>query len=255
VGGRNTETVRELSARGIEAVELDVTSDASVEEAAQHILRNVDRIDVLVNNAGSAYWGVVEAFTPQLVREQYEVNVFGPLRVNRAFLPKMRERRSGLVVYVSSIVGRFTAPFIGVYASSKYALEALAETSAYELKPFGIDVSIVQPGAYVTNIGNRRVLADDEARTASYGDVADTFGQIITGLGESASERPEEVAEAILGLARREAGRRPLRLVIGGNEAAAAINGASASVSRAVLQGFGFEEFAPAVPVEEPSPA
>ncbi len=255
IAGRNAETARELSAHGIEAVELDVTSDASVESAAQKILGNVDRIDVLVNNAGSAYWGVVEAFTPDLVREQYEVNVFGPLRVNRAFLPKMRERRSGLVVYVSSVVGRFTAPFIGVYASSKYALEALAETSAYELKPFGIDVSIVQPGAYVTNIANNRVLADDEARTASYGDVVTTFGRVLTGLAESASDKPEEVAEAILDLARRQPGRRPLRRVVGGSEATGAVNSTSALVSQAVLQGFGFEAFAPAVPLDEPLPA
>lgn len=250
IGGRNATAVRELAQRNVEAVEMDVTSDASVDAAARHVFSQVDRIDVLINNAGSAYFGLVEAFTPDLAREQFDVNVFAPLRVNRAFLPKMRERKSGLVVYVSSIVGRFVTPYVGVYAASKWALEALAETSAYELKPFGIDVSIVEPGAYVTNIGNRALLADDEARTASYGEFAATFGLVASSLAEVASDRPQDVADAILAVTRREPGRRPLRVVVGGNEAAEAINRATAPVSRAVLDGFAFGEFAPAVLVD-----
>lgn len=255
VAGRNAATVSELAERGIEAIELDVTSDASVDGAAQHVLSRVDRVDVLVNNAGSAYWGVVEAFTPELVREQYEVNVFGPLRVNRAFLPKMRERGSGLVVYVSSVAGRFTTPFMGVYASSKFAIEALAETSAYELKPFGVDVSIVEPGAYVTNIGNRAVMADDVARTESYGEFGTIFAQTLTGLAGAASDKAFEVADVIVDLGRRERGHRPLRVVVGGNQAAAAINSAVAPISQAVLDGFGFGSFGIEVPPEAQAPA
>ena len=106
----------------------------------------------------------MEAFTPELIQRQFDVNVFGPMRVSRAFLPGMRERGHGLVVYVSSVVGRLTIPFGGVYASSKWALEALAETSSYELAPFGVEVAIVQPGAYGTNISNSRVGPDDAER-------------------------------------------------------------------------------------------
>ena len=77
---------------------------------------------MFVNNAGAAYFGIVEDLTPEAIEKQYDVNVFGPMRVSRAFLPGMRERRSGLVVYVSSVVGRLAMPFIGVYLSSKWAL-------------------------------------------------------------------------------------------------------------------------------------
>lgn len=253
IGGRNASIARELAALGIEAVEFDVTSNDSVDAGARQILSKVDRVDVLVNNAGSAYWGVVESFTPELVREQFEVNVFAPLRVNRAFLPKMRERRSGLVVYVSSVAARFTTPYIGVYASSKWALEALAETSAYELKPFGIDVSIVEPGAYNTNIGNRSVFGDDATRIASYGNVIGAFEKIVSDLVAVASDKPQEVAGAVLDLARREPGRRPLRVVVGGNDAVDAINGAVAPVSRAVLDAFGLGRLSPELLVDTPS--
>jgi NAD(P)-dependent dehydrogenase (short-subunit alcohol dehydrogenase family) len=110
-----------------------------------------------------------EAFTPETIQRQFDVNVFGQMRVSRAFLPAMRERRSGLVVYVTSVVGRYTFPFGGVYASSKWALEALAESSSYELGPLGVDVAIVQPTAYETNIGNSGVGPDDEQRLSGYG--------------------------------------------------------------------------------------
>ena len=90
-------------------------------------------------------FGFVEAFTPASAEAQFATNVFGPLRVNRAFLPGMRERKAGLIVYVSSVVGRVALPFGGIYTASKWALEALAEVSSYELAPFGVDIAIVQP--------------------------------------------------------------------------------------------------------------
>lgn len=244
--GRNAEVAAALRAQNIEPIELDVTSDASVEAAARHVLASAGRVDVLVNNAGAAYFGLVEAFTPQTVHAQFDVNVYGPLRVNRAFLPQMRKQRSGLLVYVSSVVGRFTTPFIGVYAASKFALEALAETTAYELRPFGIDVSIVQPGAYVTNIGSRGTVADDNARIASYGEAANGAETILTSLSQSASDQPGEVADAIVEIARLAPGTRPLRRVVGGEGSPApAINEMLAPLSRGVLEAWGLESYLP----------
>ena len=156
------------SSSGSGSSSLEITDQISVDRAAAEILA-AGPVDVLVNNAGAAYFGVVEAFAPEAIQRQFDVNVFGQMRVSRAFLPGMRERRSGLVLYVTSVVGRYTFPFGGVYASSKWALEALAESSSYELAPLGVDVAIVQPAAYETNIGNSGVSADDqEAAHSTY---------------------------------------------------------------------------------------
>ena len=204
---------------------------------------------MLVNNAGAAYFGVVEAFTPELIQQQYDVNVFGPMRVSRAFLPGMRERRSGLVVYVSSVVGRLVLPFGGVYASSKWALEALAETSSYELAPLGVDVAIVQPGAYDTNIGNSRVGPDDIAREAAYGEVTPLAANVFGALASAAAGRdPSEVAEAIFALAEQPVGTRRLRTPVPHNPAVAAINDAVAPIQREVLVNFGVGELLPKIP-------
>jgi len=239
--GRNAAPAAELRALGAEVVELDVTSDASVEQAAAKIQGATGAIDVLVNNAGTAFLGLTEAFTPQAVEQQLATNVVGPLRVNRAFLGAMRQRRKGLVVYVSSVVGRFVLPFGGVYAASKWALEALAETTSYELRPFGIDVAIVQPGAFDTNIISSMREADDEARVATYGDFAQVGLAVRNGLAESAKGNPlSAVSDAILELAKAPAGTRPLRTVIdGGRTAAGEINARIAPLQRQVLTNFG----------------
>jgi NAD(P)-dependent dehydrogenase (short-subunit alcohol dehydrogenase family) len=237
---RNAAAAADLRALGAEVVELDVTSDESVARAAETIHAAAGAVDVLVNNAGNAYFGVTEAFTPAAVEAQYATNVVGPLRVNRAFLPKMRERRQGLVVFVSSVVGRFSVPFTGIYTSSKWAIEALAETSSYELRPFGVDVAIVEPGAYETNVFASTTLADDAARVASYGDVAKIFDQLSAGLAASAQGRSaDEVATAILELANAKPGHRPLRTIVPDNGHVEAINDATAPIQRALLTDFG----------------
>jgi len=230
---RNAAPAAELRAAGINVVELDVLSDASVEAAAASIIAEAGAPDVLVNNAGSGFFGLVEGFTPATVERQYAVNVFGPLRVNRAFLPAMRERKSGLIVFVSSVVGRLVFPFNGVYASSKWALEALAEASSYELAPFGVDVAIVQPGAYPTDIFGKVVSADDTDRVASYGDLAAFSDKLVAALVKAAEGRdPGEVAELILRLANTPAGQRPLRTSVPAGGAAEAINAAVAPLQR-----------------------
>jgi NAD(P)-dependent dehydrogenase (short-subunit alcohol dehydrogenase family) len=245
---KNAQAAAELRTAGVAVVELDVTSDASVDAAAKTILTEVGAIDILVNNAGTGYFGITEAFTPDAVEAQFATNVIGPLRVNRAFLPGMREKKSGLVVFVSSVVGRFVVPFGGVYLASKWALEALAETSSYELAPFNIDVAIVEPGAYPTEIFGKTFGADDSAVVASYGDVAKLSDQVSAGLGESAQgKNPQEVADAILRIANAPAGQRPLRTSVPPNPAVEAINAATAPVQREVLEGFGLAALLPKV--------
>lgn len=247
--GRNAAAKAALESAGVRVVEMDVTEDASVEGALSAVVAEAGAVDVLVNNAGAAYFGYVEAFTPEFARKQFEVNVFGPLRVNRAILPGMRERGRGLVVYVSSIVGRFAIPFGGIYASSKWALEALAEASACELRPFGIDVAIVEPGAFTTNIGAASVVADDAAVTAAYERLKPSYDGMMQGLADAAGDA-QEVADAILALARSEAGRRPLRTVVGADgDGARAINTAVAPIQRGIMEAIGVSALLPPEPL------
>jgi NAD(P)-dependent dehydrogenase (short-subunit alcohol dehydrogenase family) len=239
---KNAQAASDLRAAGISVVELDVTDDASVDAAAKTILAEAGALDVLVNNAGTGHFGFTEAFTPSAVEAQFATNVVGPLRVNRAFLPAMRDRKSGLVVYVSSIVGRVAIPFSGVYTASKWALEALAEVSSYELAPFGVDVAIVEPGAYPTDIFSKVFGPDDSARVAAYSGLATLEQQLSEGLSASANERdPQEVADAIVRLANAPAGERPLRTPVPSNPAVDAINAATAPIQRDLILGLGFE--------------
>jgi NAD(P)-dependent dehydrogenase (short-subunit alcohol dehydrogenase family) len=243
--GRNAAVAGELRKLGIGIAELDVTDDASVEAAAKTILAEAGAVDVLVNNAGTAFFGIQEAFTPAAVERQFATNVFGPLRVNRAFLPAMRERRSGLVVYISSGVGRFIVPFGGIYTASKWALEALAETSSYELAPFDVDVAIVEPGAFGTNIFSVVSSADDAARVASYGHVAKLAEARVVGIEASSAGRdPNDVANVILRLANLPAGTRPLRTPVPDNPAVSAINDAVAPIQGKLIASFGLSELA-----------
>lgn len=245
-GSRNAPAADELRARGCAVVELDVTSDASVDAAAHAILAQAGAIDVLVNNAGTAFFGIAEAYTPAAAERQFATNVIGPLRVNRAFLPSMRERRSGLVVYLSSVAGRLVVPFGAIYGASKWALEALAEASSYELAPFGVDVAIVEPGAYPTEIVTGLAGADDAERIAAYGAVAKYAELVAGGLQQSAATRdPQEVADAIVRLADLPAGRRPLRTIVGGNPGVEAINAALAPIQREALKRMGLEALLP----------
>lgn len=129
---------------------LDVTRQESVERAVEDVLRRFGRIDVLVNNAGYAMPGAVEDVPDERVRELFDVNVFGALRVIRAVVPHMRRQEAGRIVNVSSIGGRLVVPANGVYSATKFALEALSDALRFELAPFGIRVVLIEPGSIKT---------------------------------------------------------------------------------------------------------
>ena len=246
VGSANAIPAEELRAKGIDVVELDVTSDASVDAAAAIVAREVGALDVLVNNAGVASFGIQEAFTPSAVERVFAANVFGPLRVNRAFLHAMRERKTGLIVYISSVVGRIVNPFGGVYASSKWALEALAEASSYELAPFGVDVAIVEPGAFATDILGKVGTPDDIARIASYGDLQKIAETAPARIAERAKGNdPADIAAVIMHLANAEPGARKPRTVVPPNPAVEAINAAAAPIQHALVSSLGIAELVP----------
>ncbi len=242
IAGRNAEPAKALERLGVTVVDLDVTDGVSVERGTAKILDAAGRVDVLVNNAGTAHFGTAEAFTPASLERQFATNVVGPFRLARAFLPGMRERSTGLVVFVGSVVGRFTMPFNGIYSSSKWAIEALAEAFSYELRPFGVDVAIVEPGAYATNIGNVMIRPDDAERLASYGEIAKTADEMIAGLASVAGP-PIEVAEAIAALVAAKPGSRPLRTVVPADSPVTKINELVAPIQRSILEAYGLEKF------------
>ncbi len=140
----------------LDVLRLDVTDAASVDNAVTEVdtLTGERGIDVLVNNAGYGQMGPVETVTDADVRRQYETNVFGLLSVTRAFLPRMRARGEGRIVNVGSIGGRVTFPLMGVYNSTKYAVESLSDALRNELAPFGISVSIIEPGPIATEFND-----------------------------------------------------------------------------------------------------
>jgi len=135
---------------GVETLSLDVCSDASVQDCVDGLLRRVGRIDVLVNSAGYLLTGAIEEATLEEAKAQLETNFFGVARMVKAVLPAMRRGRSGHIVAVSSLAGLVPVPFWGFYNASKFALEGYMETLRHELKPFGILVAMVEPGAIHT---------------------------------------------------------------------------------------------------------
>ena len=250
--GRNAgaaKELRELAADTdgtLHVLELDVTSDASVEQAVGQALKTAGRIDVAVNNAGMGCGGHAEAFTVEQFQQIFDINVFGVQRVNRAVLPAMREAGSGLLIHVSSIMGRVTLPFAGPYTATKWALEGLAESYRYELSSTGVDVAIVEPGGFATGIMDRTMAPADKSRVKSYGPLADLPKKMWGGMTEMLSgpeaPNPQDVADAIVQLIEAPAGARRLRVVVDpmtGGVGPSMINKTSDRVQSQMLTAFG----------------
>lgn len=183
----------------VAVVQLDVTDDNSVKRAVEQILNEKGRIDVLVNNAGYGLGGAFEDTSMEEARAQYETNVFGLMRTTQAVLPAMRKQRSGTIVNISSGLGRFGLPGAPVYSSSKFAIEGLSESIAYELEPFGIRVVLVEPGVVKTNFGRDMVFAKKAQEPNSpYSQMMQRMGGNWQYMAENGSSA-ELVAKVVLG--------------------------------------------------------
>lgn len=156
--GRDESALAALNAahENIQAVAMDVTDVASVEVAAAAVQQALDgnAPDILVNNAGFALAGPLEALPDADWERQFQTNVLGLVRVTRAFLPQMRERRRGRIINVSSVAGRVTVPFFGPYNATKHAVESISDSLRHELHPHGVDVIVIEPGAVKTRFGS-----------------------------------------------------------------------------------------------------
>jgi short-subunit dehydrogenase len=143
--------IKQKEKLSLEILQLDVTDDESVKEAINKITNEQERIDVLVNNAGYALVGPFEEISIKEFKEQFETNVFGVIRVTQTVLPIMRRQKGGIIVNISSIAGKIGFPLTSAYVSSKFALEGLSESMAYELEQFGIKIILIEPGVIKTN--------------------------------------------------------------------------------------------------------
>ena len=217
--GKNREAAEALRKRGIKTVELDVRDDGSVEAGVKKVLAEAGKIDVLVNNAGIGSVGVTEAFTVEQAKVIFDTNVIGLLRVTRAVLPSMRQKRDGLIINIGSVLGRVTFPFLGIYGASKFAVEALSDSLRYEVSQLGVEVVEVQPSAYPTNFLPGSQTPADTVVTESYGEIGEipnamvkNFTSIFAGKD---APNPHDVAEAVAKLVGQAKGRRAARTVVG----------------------------------------
>jgi NAD(P)-dependent dehydrogenase (short-subunit alcohol dehydrogenase family) len=253
VRGRNEKAAAELAAiasdEGVDlrVVELDVTDQDSADRAIGAVIDAAGRLDVVVNNAGGIFVGPVESFRADEVARQLDVNVLGAVRVNRAALPHLRERGSGVLVQIGSVASRVTVPFSGLYAASKAALAALTEAWHDELSPFGVESIIVDPASYPTSIGLNATMPGDQDRLAPYGEVLGGYVTAVSGRAQESAGDPGEVADVVVALIEAEPGRRPRRTVVGPaaqREAVEALNAAADAAAVAVATDMGVTAFA-----------
>jgi NAD(P)-dependent dehydrogenase (short-subunit alcohol dehydrogenase family) len=182
----------------LRVIQLDVNDDISVKNAINKIIAENGRIDVLINNAGHGLFSPIEDITLDQVKEQFETNFFGVVRVTKEALPIMRKQRKGTIVNVSSGAGRVGIPVYSAYVATKFALEGLSESMRYELKEFGINIIIIEPGVIRTNFVENMKTAGTRSRSES--PYADLIGRTLKGFGGlmDNSSPPKLVAEAIL---------------------------------------------------------
>jgi NAD(P)-dependent dehydrogenase (short-subunit alcohol dehydrogenase family) len=196
---RRVERMEELAKSGVRPLAMDVTDDESMKAGVERILAEEGRIDVLVNNAGYGSYGALEDVPLSEARNQFEVNVFGAARLTQLVLPKMREQRSGTIVNITSMGGKIYTPLGAWYHGTKHALEALSDCLRLELKPFGIDVVVIEPGGIRTEwpgiaAGKVRAVSGTGPYARQANTVADS---LVSESTQRRSSPPELIAKTI----------------------------------------------------------
>ncbi len=182
----------------LKCVQLDVTNDMSVKQAIETIVNEANKIDILVNNAGYGLSGALEDLLINEIKLQFDTNYFGLIRATQAVLPIMRNQSAGIIVNISSGLGRFGIATSSAYASSKFAIEGLTESMSYELEPFGIRTILIEPGIIKTNFIKASVLAQKSTDPNSpYFQFMNNMDDGMKKLIES-GESPEYVARVVL---------------------------------------------------------
>ncbi len=209
---RRTERMAGLAELGIHTFAMDVTDDASMVAGVARVIRSAGRIDVLVNNAGYGSYGALEDVPISEGRAQFDVNLFGLARLTQLTLPQMRTQGNGRIINISSMGGKIYEPLGSWYHATKFAVEGLSDSLRLELKPFGIDVVVIEPGGIRTEwsgIASEKILATS-GKTA-YASQAEHLAKVLG--NERLQSSPEVVAAAI---SRAASARRPkIRYVVG----------------------------------------
>jgi len=176
-------------------IALDVRNESSIQQAVQTLLSQTDTVDVVINNAGVGITGPLEEIPLTAIKSHFDTNLFGPINVMQAVLPKLRAQRSGLIINITSIAGYMGLPFRSVYSASKGALELITEGIRMEVKPFGVDITNVAPGDFATNIAAGRYHAPLQNDSAYY----KTYGYTLKMMNEhvDAGSSPDMMAKAI----------------------------------------------------------
>lgn len=216
--GRNKEPADTLIAAGANVVDIDVTDEANIENGVVDAIETLGGLDVLINNAGTGAHGLLEGFSGDQMLRLSDVNVVGPHRMMRAVLPYMRDQSAGLILNVSSLLGRISLPFYGPYSATKFALETMTETYRAELSQFGVDVAIIEPGGFSTTFVGNLVRPNDTARLSGYGAFAYVPAMSLQSfhdkLDANPLQDPVKVAEAMVMVIATPAGQRDFRTIV-----------------------------------------
>ena len=224
----------------IEVLDLDVSKDDAVQKAIAYIIAEDSKIDILVNNAGVMFVGITEAYSIEQAKAQFEVNFFGVVRTTKAVLPHMRSAKNGLIINVSSLAGRLTFPYFGMYCASKHALEAYSQSLCYELAPFGIEVSINEPGPFGTGLLYSGPKENSATVLEDYGEYKDAPGTMLKNFegffDTDEAPDPQLVADNILKVIQAPKGSRPVRVVSGIDYGTVAYNNNVAPIQEALVR-------------------
>jgi NAD(P)-dependent dehydrogenase (short-subunit alcohol dehydrogenase family) len=212
--GRNAERRAQLEALARErklpltTVEMDVREDASVERGLAGVRAELGPIDVLINNAGVGYYAVMEEIRMEDLRQQFETNFFGAVRLIQRVLPEMRARRGGRIINMSSIAGKYAFPLFGPYSASKFALEAMSDALRMEVRPFGIHVVLIEPGFIPTGFQTTaREMSSEYVKNverSAYAQLYKNYGRNYRESTATVQDKPEDCARVILRAVRAE---------------------------------------------------
>lgn len=244
--GRNIEASEALTAAGAIIVDIDVTVEASVNNGVAEAIAAMGGLDVLINNAGSGAHGLLEAFTPDQLTRLYDINVVGNHRMMRAALPVLRAQKNGLILNISSLLGRLSLPFYGAYSATKFAVETLTETARVELSRYGVDVALIEPGGFPTTFMYNVQGPADKDRLSQYGDFAAIPPMALEGfqqaMAATPAQDPQRVSDAVVKVVDTPAGERDFRTIVdfmGMAEHVEAMNAALKTVAEGLYTDFG----------------
>lgn len=188
---RRVDKMEDLKSQGIKIIAMDVTKDESMVAGIDQIMKAEGRIDILVNNAGFGSYGAIEDVAMEDARYQLEVNVIGAMRMTQLVLPAMRKNNFGKIVNVSSIGGKIATPFGGWYHASKFALEGLSDSLRNEVRSFGIDVILIEPGGIKSEWGG--IAFDSMVKTSGQGAYKEMVAKMAKAFTDTLEKNPEAI--------------------------------------------------------------